>query len=294
MMPGNGRADFDWLLRETRRSLESLRAGAAPPPPPPRPGRDQPAEAPPVRGFGDACDGQVRAVAAADRLEGLELEARLMRMPPEQLEPHLVAAANAALDDLRANAPAADADSAVDPAVLAARLGQVAGEGLARMASISQGLTDAMTRISRQAQVSGRPGDHGLEHLLTQAQRTAQTAAGPAAPADVAADVADARGEGADADGQISAVVGAGARVETIRIEPRAMRAGSSELGERVVTAVNAALEDLRAKAREPGATPADRPDLAEQVRAVQDLSLQHMRAYSQGLSALMASIERR
>jgi DNA-binding protein YbaB len=298
MMPGNGGADFDRLLRDTRSSLESLRGGDGRPARPDHSGPGRAADAPPVRGTGEACDGQVRAVATDGLLERLELEPRLMRMAPEQLAPHLMAAANAALDDLRAKAPAPDEVPAVDPGVLAERFGEVAGEGLARMASINQGLTDAIARISRQAYVSGDPGDHGLEHLLMRAQRTAQAAAGPAAPVEGAPvdgapdEAAPVRGVGADANGLVSVEAGAGDRVEAVALDPRVMRAGSAELGERVVTAINAALEDLRAKAREHAA--AGRPDLTEQLRAVQDLSLEHMRAYSQALSTLMSSIERR
>jgi DNA-binding protein YbaB len=280
MVPGDGDGDFDRLLRETRRSLESLRAGPAPSRP------EEPANARPVRGTGEAYEGQVRAGASDGRLERLEVEPKLMRLPPEQLAPHLVAAANAALDDLRAKTPATDAGSAVDPAVLAERLGEVTNEGLARMASISQGLTEAIARISREAHVSGDTGDHGLEHLLTQARRTAQAASVPAA----ADEAADHRGEGTDADGKVRAVAVMGGRIETLHIDPEAMRAASYELGERAVTAVNAALEAVQGQAR----AASDQEDLAARVKAVQDLSLEHMRAYSQALAGLMGSIERR
>ena len=297
MTPGNGGADFDRLLRDIRRSLESIRAGAGAGaggadaggglgrPDPGRPG-----DALPLRGAGEACEGQVRAVAADGRLERLELAPRLMRMAPEQLAPHLMEAANVALDDLRAKTPATDEDFAVDPAALVERLGEVADQGLARMAFISQGLTDAIGRISRQAHVSGDPGDQGLEHLLTLARRTAQAAADPATPNEAA----PVRGLGADAAGLVTVEAGRGERVEAIALEPRVMRTGSYELGERVVVAVNAALDDVRSKTLEQTGAAAGRTDLTERVQAVQDLSLQHMRAYSQALSALMSSIERR
>jgi DNA-binding protein YbaB len=280
MVPGGEDGDFDRLLSETRRSLESLRARPT--------GAERVPDAPPVRGTGEACEGEVRAVASEGRLETLELGPRLMRMTPEQLAPHLVTAANAALDDLRAKAPVADAGAAVDPGVLAERLGEVANEGLARMATISNGLTDAMARISRDARVSGDPGDQGLESLLTQAQRTVE-AASAAAPGEAP----QIRGEGSDADGQIRAVVATGDRVETLQLDPPAMRAPSYVLGERVVTAINAALEDVRARVREQFAA-AGRQETGTQVKAVQDLSLQQMRAYTQALAALMSSIERR
>jgi hypothetical protein len=280
MQPGDGDVDFDRLLRETRRSLESLRSRPA------SPGPDQTAGAPPVQGVGEAYDGQVRAVAADGKLARLELEARLMRLPAEQLTPHLMVAANAALDDLRAKTPAEDAGPVVDPGVLAERLGEVANEGLARLASISQGLTDALVQISRDTHVNGDPSDHGLEHLLAQAQRSVAAVSPPVAPGEVT----EVRGEGTDADREIRAVVGLGDRVEALEIWPQAMRAASFELGERVVTAVNAALDDIRAQARE-RAGAAGQEDFAARVQAVQDLSLQHMRAYSQALAGLMSSI---
>lgn len=283
-MPGDGDVDFDRLLRDTRKSLESLRAGPAPAGPS---GSAEAADAPPVRGCGEAYEGQVRAVAADGKLARLDLESRLMRLPAEQLAPQVLTAVNAALDDLRAKSPATDAGPAVDPAALAARLGEVANEGLTRMASISQGLADAMTQISRDTQISGSPGDHGMEDLLAQARRSVAAVSVPAAPG---AEAAEIRGEGTDAEGQIRAVAGLGDRIETLHIDPKAMRAASFELGERVVTAVNAALDAVRAEARELAGA-AGQADFAAQLQAVQDLSLQHMRAYTQALAGLMASI---
>jgi hypothetical protein len=283
MLPGDGDVDFDRLLRDTRKSLESLRAAPAASGPS---GSGQAADAPPVRGSGEAYEGQVRAVAADGKLERLDLEARLMRLPAEQLAPHVLVAVNAALDDLRAKTPATDAGPTVDPAALAARLGEVATEGLARMASISQGLADAMAQISRDTQISGSPGDHGMEDLLAQARRSVAAGPAPAAP-DADAEI---RGEGTDADRQIRAVAGLGDRIEAVHIGPQAMRAASFELGARVVTAVNAALDAVRAQARELAGA-AGQADFAARVQAVQDLSLQHMRAYSQALAGLMSSI---
>jgi hypothetical protein len=97
------------------------------------------------------------------------------------------------------------------------------------------------------------------------------------------------RGEGAD--GSVVAVAPPGGRVESLEIDQRAMRMASAELAEQVVVAVNAALEDLRARSREQmGALRVD----AERLTALRDQSTEQMTAYARSLNALISSIQPR
>ncbi|MGW0229972.1 hypothetical protein ACWDWO_16785 [Actinopolymorpha singaporensis] len=73
--------------------------------------------------------------------------------------------------------------------------------------------------------------------------------AGDAPAAGLADDAGeDLRGVGQAADGRIVATVGAGGRLESIELDPRALRAGPDQLGQQFAESINAALEDLRSR----------------------------------------------
>lgn len=70
------------------------------------------------------------------------------------------------------------------------------------------------------------------------------------------------------------------------------MRMASYELAEQLRTAVNAALEDLRAGARDQAAPGrVDQEELTRRVREVQDMSIEQMRTYTRALRDIMGSI---
>src|SRR5262245_76857 len=91
-------------------------------------------------------------------------------------------------------------------------------------------------------------GIDDLDQLLGRARQTLDAArargAGDEEPA----------GEGADPEGFVRVGVAAGGRIDRVTVDRRALRLASHEVAERVVTAVNAALDDLDAKAAERGA----------------------------------------
>jgi len=267
-MPDQDITDFDGILRDTRLKLGTTTAS------------DESA----AEGQGEAADGRVRAVAKRGRLDSIELNPRLMRLPGAELAEHVTAASNAALDDLRAKAPTAE-DAAIDPAALARGVRAAQDEGLRTMDMITQGLAAAMAQVRQRAQVSGDPSAEGGEFLLNQVQQTLNSVRGPV-------DAEDVRGTGEAADGQVHATALAGARIDSIDIAAKAMRRASQELAEHIVAAVNAALDDVQA--RSSGFAVADPAELKEQLRATQDMSLSHMRAYTQSLQNLMSSIQRR
>ncbi|MGE5291939.1 MAG: YbaB/EbfC family nucleoid-associated protein [Micromonosporaceae bacterium] len=128
-----GSAELDQMLSQARKTLESLRSERMP-------GAD-------ARGIGEAADGRVRAVAASPgRLESLELDPRVMRMPSKDLAQQVLTAVNAALNDLAAQAPSAEGMALPDPAELAAAVADIQQQSVRQMAAISQALTAAVRR----------------------------------------------------------------------------------------------------------------------------------------------------
>jgi DNA-binding protein YbaB len=132
-----GMAELDRLLEQTRRSLEQVRAAGAADP-----------AAPDVRGTGVGADGQITAVARpGGHLESLRMDPRALRMGSEALCEQIVAAVNAALDDLRANAGQPPAQAGVDTAALAARMSELQSQSARQMAAFTQGISDVLARI---------------------------------------------------------------------------------------------------------------------------------------------------
>jgi DNA-binding protein YbaB len=108
-----------------------------------------------------------------------------------------------------------------------------------------------------------------------------------------AQDQEQSRGEGeAGLGGLVRAVAGPGGHVESLAIDPAAVRKGSHEVAGYVAAAVNAAMDDYSRKQRPLfDAAAGDRAALAQRVRTVQDLSLRQMRAFGESLAGLIAGI---
>lgn len=264
------------LIDDTRELIDSLRAGTVPADATKTDGR------PETEGHGEAADGRVRVTARRGLIESIAFDPRLLRLPSEEFGESLRDALNAALGDLlgRSAVPGA----VPDPAVLTEVMRQVQNEGLRQMMTISRGIADAMDKIRERTHISGDPTPHGLEQMLSLAQRNLDDAlaAGGGGPEDV-------RAEGSAANGRIAVVVATG-RVESVTIEQSAMRMASHELAERVRTAVNDALAKLPAGTdRTAGG---DAEELRRRVREVQDMSVARMRSYTRALRDIMASIE--
>jgi hypothetical protein len=93
------------------------------------------------------------------------------------------------------------------------------------------------------------------------------------------------RGRGVGADGLIEAVAAADGRIESITVDPRAMRMDSQTIGAEVTTAVNAALDELHAAGAGIAGVPVpDTAALLERLQEVQRTSVQRMETF---LSAL-------
>ncbi|MFS1304110.1 YbaB/EbfC family nucleoid-associated protein [Streptosporangium longisporum] len=124
---------FDRFLDEDRRGLGAL-------------GKEPPPEREPSGGEGTAADGRVSArISPECRLTSLEVDPRIMRMGSHELCDLVMAAVNAALDDLRANVEARREH--VDAAGLARALEGVQDESMRTMNAIVQEIGDLAHRI---------------------------------------------------------------------------------------------------------------------------------------------------
>jgi YbaB/EbfC DNA-binding family protein len=131
---------LDRMLTETRRVLAAVRSGGG------APAVADPAGDPPLRGEGSGADGLVRAVVTqGGRLESVAIDPRLLRQGVEALGEQLVAAVNAALDDLAAQAP--PADPSADLAGLSSRLESLQDQSVRQMAMFSQAMNDVVAHL---------------------------------------------------------------------------------------------------------------------------------------------------
>jgi len=134
----------------------------------------------------------------------------------------------------------------------------------------------------------------GYDRLLEDTRRSLEQMRAPAQAQD-AGQVTPATGTGAAADGQIEATVRSGGRLESLRMDPRALRMGSQALCEQIVLAVNAALDDLHAKAPDPapqGMVDVDTAALANRIGELQGQAVRQMSMFAQGITDALARIE--
>ncbi|MGV9772961.1 YbaB/EbfC family nucleoid-associated protein [Streptosporangium sp. NPDC003464] len=103
------------------------------------------------------------------------------------------------------------------------------------------------------------------------------------------------RGSGQAADGQVSAVVGPDGRLCELNLNPRVMRMASEDLAGEILTAVNAALDDLRAGL--PGldaVTAVDPAALAESLDGVHDDVVRRLEEFASGIELTVRRLEER
>jgi DNA-binding protein YbaB len=282
-MVGSGDDVFDGIL-EARRNLTALRAGG-------HVGHDAPSDDPfPLQGTGEAAEGRVRATAVDGRISSVEFpDSRVLRLDASALAVHLSEAVNSALDDLREKAPSPDPEMAIDLAALAERLREVRTEGMLQMARITSSLQDAMALIRQNASAPGDGAPPNLDELFAETDRTLASVRSDSSEREAE----ELHGEGASADGLIAARCALPGRVASLTADPHALRSGSVGLAESVRAAVNDALDDLEARQRERGrAAATDAEALERRVRAVQDRSIDLMRAHGRSADDWANSIQ--
>ncbi|MBB4916382.1 YbaB/EbfC family nucleoid-associated protein [Streptosporangium saharense] len=103
------------------------------------------------------------------------------------------------------------------------------------------------------------------------------------------------RGSGQAADGQVSVLVGPDGRLAELNLNPRVMRMASEDLAREILTAVNAALDDLRAGI--PGLDPAailDPRRLTESLEDVQADVARRLDEFASGVELAVRRLEER
>jgi DNA-binding protein YbaB len=126
--------EFDRLLSESRRMLESMRS--------------TPPDGAEAKETVEAADGRIKVVMSQGRLESLELDPRVMRMAAQDLAEQIMTAVNKALDAMAAKASAVDPSlAAIDPQALAAQVAKIQDDGIRQMAAISQEISATVARI---------------------------------------------------------------------------------------------------------------------------------------------------
>lgn len=122
----------------------------------------------------------------------------------------------------------------------------------------------------------------GFDNLVGAALRALKSTAEPEGEA-------PARAEGTADDGRVRATVVAGGRLAAVRIDPRAMKLGSETLGEQIVIAVNAALDELHAAPASPG-----EGDPAAHLRRIQDEAVLRLDVFTKAVEDALARVEAR
>lgn len=251
------------VLRENRRDTGRLAEPAADPPD----------------------DARVWASAREGRLSEVRiLDPRVMRLGPGEVADLLVTAVNDALNG--ASGTPAQEDAGVDLDLIAQQLRDVREEALGTLHRTMSTLQDAVARLRQEAHVTMPSEIPDFHQLFANTEQHLAAVRGDETRSD---DEEILRGEGrSDVRGYVYAMINA-AGVESLTIDAQAMRKQPSELAGFVLSAVNAALQDLRDQQRErvekAGA------ERVQAVQALQDRSVAEMRAFCDTMTRLMGSI---
>ncbi|MFG1755273.1 YbaB/EbfC family nucleoid-associated protein [Streptosporangium sandarakinum] len=103
------------------------------------------------------------------------------------------------------------------------------------------------------------------------------------------------RGCGQAADGQVRVLVGPDGRLREVNLNPRVMRMASEDLAREILTAVNAAVDDLRTDVH--GLDPATVPvptALARSLEGVHDDVMRRMDEFAAGIESTVRRLEER
>ncbi|ACY96379.1 conserved hypothetical protein [Thermomonospora curvata DSM 43183] len=106
-------------------------------------------------------------------------------------------------------------------------------------------------------------------------------------------DEEEVKGVGEAADGRVTVTVNSSGLLESVELNPRLLRLPAEEIGEHIVTAVNAALQDFRTKANQAvGAASVDLNALAASMQELQDQSVRQMAQIGQAFNELLTKLD--
>lgn len=130
-------------------------------------------------------------------------------------------------------------------------------------------------------------GSEGFDELLGRARQAMESVR---AGTDPTAEPLEAVGTAGD--GKVRVTVRSPGRVSALELDPRMMRLGSEELAQHLVTAVNAALDELRARTVDTVA-PVDLNSLNSQLADLHNESVRQMERFTSAIGAAVAQIRR-
>jgi DNA-binding protein YbaB len=240
-----------------------------------------------ARGVGEADEGRVRVTVTDERLETVRLEPKLLRSSPDDLSAHLIEAVNAALTDFRAQLRESGGVPDFDLREIATDL-QKANEQFGRdMRRNMAEAAETMAELHRSGVVVGELPTMAFDDLIGDLTEVLHKVDGGRD-----ADDEELTGTGEAPRGSVRAVCVPGGRLDKLSLDARAMR-GTVELERDVVTAVNAALDDLAAKTRERRAeAEIDPEELKKQLGQLRERNLARLESYYRALGDVIGGIE--
>ncbi|MFD0687861.1 hypothetical protein [Actinomadura fibrosa] len=233
----------------------------------------------PVRAVAVSEDERVRVTAADRRVEGIEVDARVLRLPLDEVAELLLHTVNGALERARPAAAVPDVPR-VDVDEVRQALDRALDEGLVGMRRMTASLGEAVAQINRRANMRGSFEPPDLESLAERTRAVLDAARGGRP------DGQDGQAEASAADGRVRVTVSWDGRVVRLVLESGI---GVVDVTDGLRVAVNEALGEAEGMARravEPS------PEFAEDVRAVQESGVRMLRDYAASLQDLMNSAE--
>ncbi|MGI5231445.1 hypothetical protein [Actinoallomurus sp. CA-142502] len=238
------------------------------------------------RGVGEADEGRVRATVVDERLETVRVEPRLLRSSREELSRLLIEAVNAALEDFRARRFDGEAPD-FDLREIIADL-QKANEQFRR--DMSQRMEFAADVVTELRQAGVRVADLptlNVDDMVDEVTGLLRTV-------DEARHLGDEEltGTGEAPRASVRAVCVPVGRLKSLVLDARATR-GTVELERDVVTAVNAALDDLDARTRDRRAEADVDPEaVKKQLGQLRERNMARLESYFRALSDVINGIE--
>ncbi|MDU0293627.1 hypothetical protein [Saccharothrix longispora] len=274
------RKDYEGLLAEQRGRLARLRAGGAPP----AVGEPELEDS-----VGTAGGGAVRVVVRDRRVLSITIGPGVVGEPPGAVSALLREAVNPALAQSLVDTPAAG-DPGPDLGALGEQLAEFTRQGGEALRRVQDTLDASMAKLADKTGIRGDSSPQYVDFLFQDVMDVVESTRA-ALSADPPPPVA---GEGRDEANEVSATV-CGGEVTVLALTAVAVRLSPAELGQAVLQAVNAALDDWerRAAAVERAAPDAEAlRQVAERAEKVREQGMQHLRAYTTNLTSIMRTIE--
>ncbi|QXJ21169.1 YbaB/EbfC family nucleoid-associated protein [Actinomadura graeca] len=230
-----------------------------------------------VRAVATSEDERIRVTAVNRRIEGIDMDARLLRLEAADLAARLVTAVNAALEQARPLPPEGDDVPPVDVESIRQGLDDVFSEGMIGIQRVTNSLGEAVAQINRRATMHGSFEPPDLEALF---ERTR------AVMASARKERADEQAEASAAGGRVQVAAAWDGRIVRLVLDPALGLVGVTD---GVRAAANEALAEAESRARRAARPSAEFTDGA---RAVQESGVALLRDYAAALQNLMNSAQ--